>query len=642
MPNYISGEFVKKLRKRKKWQQAYMQNQTEDASNLLVTLSRVENLHQQPTQDTMHRFLDLLGMPNERYFCPYLEHRQADTDVLRARLLFYVDQSDMDAAALPQAKQILARLMDTLDKDSIINQQFLTSCQARLCAIEGDFSQAEALVHKGLALTFPEFAFPLSEDEIFIFDEVDLLYTLALIYQHQNRLEDTITLLTDLYANAAGTPQNDGGRMRKLPKVLLLLANCLMQKNDYTTAIKHCEAGHQIAIERLMGRYIPGLAHTKAVCLHHLGKKDECAAFMHYAYFAHISIGNKKEAEALVHQAQAEPGLTLHTYHTENLAISNEPIDFAATGAPFAPTGDDIGSVIRALRLHAGLPAAAIYNGLCSKGNYSLIESGKVKQADISLLRAIFHRLGRNIDLFFTAFLAKEDIDEMNLRDEIVEAVLTNKFDEVDILIKKLRTFAASKTSLGQQHLKLLDVNILRFKEGYTDVFLQTTLEGLNLTIPNFDETKIETYRLTVIETTLITALFSYYSKTGNHERGQAIAERLRLNLKQNCIDEPTLITCYVNSTTAYISSLFENTRYEEGYQAARESMALCKRYGLFYLLPMLYDHLGRALKNEGRPADSLPYTALAYYGHFLSGNLNTQKETAQWAQENLDITFVH
>ncbi|MCL2170767.1 MAG: hypothetical protein FWB71_01330, partial [Defluviitaleaceae bacterium] len=428
-------------------------------------------------------------------------------------------------------------------------------------------------------------------------------------------------------------------------KVLWLLSKCLMDNKDYENALAKCEAGLKIAIDHVVGRHVSDLVYTKALCLCHLGRRDEGEVFLYYAYFCYLLQGDKKGADKVWQHARDVLGINIQTYGAENLAHSRDVAEFEPVGIPFASAEDNIGSVIRGLRLHAGLPAKAIYSGLCSKGNYSLIESGKVKQADISLLRAIFQRLGRDINLFFTAFLSKDEIDEMNLRDEVRNLLIDWKFDEAAAPLEELRKLPSAKTRLGQQYLMLFDINMLRGREGFTQAFLDLTHEALAITIPDFDEEKIENYRLSHMEATLINVLAAYYSNTGDWPRSRDVYSRLINNLKRFCVDEPELIAIYTAALSNYISFMLRTEIVElckDVYPLADECIKLCKRYGRFHMLPKTYGNIGYALDGEGRLEECIPYFAMAYYGHVIAGDLFNRKKLVEWLKERLGHTFVH
>ena len=99
----LSGELIKEVRRRKGWQQAYLQKKAGGDSNILVTLSRVEGMNQQPNQHTTEYFLSLLDMPVEQFFAPYLSNQNPEQC---AQLLSYLDLAEEDNSALQVASSL--------------------------------------------------------------------------------------------------------------------------------------------------------------------------------------------------------------------------------------------------------------------------------------------------------------------------------------------------------------------------------------------------------------------------------------------------------------------------------------------------------------------------------------------------------
>lgn len=638
MPNYLSGELIRELRRRKGWQQAYLQELSSGSEGLVVTLSRAENLRRQPTGYTMSKFLDLLGMPTEQFFCPYLENNSAESGLMRNRLLFYLDKCEDDADAWGAADRLVTGLANTLDMDSVINRQFILSSRARLSVAAGETAAALALVKEGLSLTYPEFDESSFTDEMLIFDEVDVLHTLALVYIKQNRSKDAENLLDRVHTGFLRLTQKTAEKEKKLPKVLRELVHCLIQSAEYEKALDISERGLRIAIERSVGRYVPDFAYAKARCMFYLDMK-EYPSFLRYAYFSYALLGMKNEMTQLLRNAHDLFGVNIDTYGVENLTLDTFS-EFTTIAAEFAASGSNIGDVIRQLRTQAGLKPKDIYSGLCTRSNYSMIESGQVKQVGTLLLRAIFGRLGRDMDVFFTVFSSKDEIDDMHLRSEISGLTVEYKFDEVAKLVLELAGRKSSKQRLGQQFLKCAEAIVLRAKEGFVAPVADLFLEAIKITIPDFDEEKISTYRLTVDETACVSALGIYYKGAGDLRRSRAIYQQLLESLKSYCVDEPSLIAYYINTLLNYSNCLLVSDMHEEANRAAREAHALCIRYGRFYLLGAISGNNARALLNMGLKEESLPYFAMGYYSARLLEEKESYDDFKDEAKNTFGISF--
>lgn len=88
----------------------------------------------------------------------------------------------------------------------------------------------------------------------------------------------------------------------------------------------------------------------------------------------------------------------------------------------------NIGSSIRYLREKRGVRQSALYEGLCSQASFSRIELGE-KEMDQLLLYALLSRLGISVNKY-TLILNKKDIDLMEQRKEIEDALQSQRIEE--------------------------------------------------------------------------------------------------------------------------------------------------------------------------------------------------------------------
>ena len=632
MPNYVSGELIKEIRNRKGWQQLHLQNISPNETNLLVTLSRVENQQQQPTYETVSNFMELLEMPLDQFFCPYLENQPPETYQLRNQLLFYLERAAEDDNALGLSIELLCQLSNELDTASVVNRQFIISCQARINEASQLTENTETLCKEGIQLTYPEFNEQNFNGEILDFEEPELLHTLALVYRRTDRMDKAISLLSRIIAGITRLSQSETAKEKRLPRIQNTLVNLLIEQGEYEKALEMCRESIDVCIKRDKAFYVPKFAYSAAVCAFHLNNKSECAEFLRHSYYSYGLLGMAEQMKKVEADANALFDIDIDTHHIEHHAF-NQPLNpFAqsASNSNLLPC-DNIGGLIRQFRLQAKAKPKDIYTGICSKALYSMIESGMIQQANTPILTALFQRLGRDIDLYYNAFLSKAEFEESQLEHEIRELLSVRKHEEAEVLLNKLSQYKSSQKGLGLQRYKYSDAICQNLKEagakylqsGYSasELLMRRRLEALKITIPDYNEELIHTYRLTDMEFNIIHSLAIYNCTSGELQRGLEMFRKLRESILTHKIDvnsQGNFIPILMSNYSFYTS---EAGQYEKALVIALEGEAVCIRYGLYYLLPLYAINKSIYTYKLGREDESRLHLTMAYYGSCLTGH---------------------
>jgi transcriptional regulator with XRE-family HTH domain len=639
MANYVSGELIKGLRKRKGLQQSYLQKISQNPSNLLVTLSRIENQRQQPTYETLSGFLDLLNMPMEQFFCPHLEGNISEVGVLRDRLLYCLDSCETDEAKREEANRLIGEISVLLDMDSILNRQFILNARSRLYEIMGDYMQALTLANEGLAIVYPEFDENDFDGELLMFEEADLLLTRTRVYLKTNRRTVAMCILETMYAGIIRASQISIDNERKIPRIALTLVHCLIEDGVFDKALEVASQGLSTSIHRNMGLHVPDFAYIKALCLYRIGNKDEATLHLKYACFAAVLLGMKEKVSEILNKTRTTIGITFDTYGAENIP-SSLPVEFNVLTA-YNAAADNIGIVIRKLREQTGLKPKDIYSGLCSKGNYSMLESGQYKTVNIFLLQSIFQRLGHDVGFYFNAFLSQDDMNDMQLTVEIQKSVAVENMEEAAKLRSALEKRKYAQTNHGKQFLKMIDGILSETNEVYTTESYAMFNEAIRFTIPGFDEKKISAYRLTTNELACIVQIMLYYRQTGQYEKGISLYNQTVANLRKNCVDNRRVRDFFVLILNNFANFYMYMERYGDALPLLREAEELAIRRGQFTELPRITYTIAQCLVHTRNAEEAKTYCAMAYYGSGLAGNKYIQDKALVTAKNDLDLDFM-
>jgi len=217
-------------------------------------------------------------------------------------------------------------------------------------------------------------------------------------------------------------------------------------------------------------------------------------------------------------------------------------------------------------------------------------------------------------------------------------------------LLNKLAICKSSEKGLGLQQYKFLEAIYLNLKEagtkylqsGYnaSELLMQRRLEALKITIPDYNEEMIHTYRLTDMEFNIIHSLALYKCTSGELPQGLEMFKKLRECMTTHKVD--------INSQGNYIPILMSNYsfytseagQYEEALGIALEGEAVCIKSGLYYLLPLYAINKSIYTFKLGRKEESRLYLTMAYYGSCLTGHKAINELAIKNANENYGIEF--
>ena len=622
MSNFLFGDLEKRMRLRKKLQRIHMQQLKDEqyfsATDILNQLLRIEKHQQHPKKETIELILDILDVDVDRSFYHYLKDQTTEAYLLRDQLLYNLDYAEDSVQAKDTAIVLIKQLTEMLGS----NNQFIISSQARLEYLLGsEPNNIISLIIKGIAITYDNFDINSFDGEMLVFEEAELIHTLALTYARQDKLNEAIALLDKLQAGIEKLPEDERMKEKKLPKAMFTQSQLLYRVEDYVKALDICERGYNISLKRNQGQHVPGFVHTKALCLLQLGETSECRSLLQQAYFGYVMLHMKQKAEKVLTDANRLFGVYFNTKEVEALQYEYpapfEPIIYGGSTAC-----NSIGDLICQFRKQANLTPVEVYKGICLRAYYNKLENNEIQQPNLYVLEAIFQRLGRDINLYHTNFVSKLVFDSMQKRDEIMSRVISKDYNGATRLIAEFITDRElAEHNLNKQFILTTKASILFDKEGYSANYYELLIEAISVTIPSFNEREIDSYRLTCEEINIINQLACYYANRKDEQRrGVKIFEHLYDSINNAYIDETEKVRMYITVLHDYSKHLGLSKRYHECNDISIEGEALCRKYNRIVLLPGFAMNRAYSLFELGKKEESAPYAALAYYGMALVG----------------------
>jgi len=504
----------------------------------------------------------------------------------------------------------------------------------------GNAKEIYKLINEGMHLTYPEFDMQVFKAKLFMYEEANLLHTLARTFGGDGRLDDAIQLLDKIYEGLEKLPTDNKVKESKQPQILLTLAEMLLRKAEYAKALPLCEKGQDISVKRNQGRLTPTFMFYQATCQFYLGNQNKCPNLLKQDYFGYRIMEMKSQAAEMLATAQNLFGVKIETYGTEHLQPRTIAPQARHGGAEACKT---IGGLLKQFKEEQGIKANTIYQGICTASTYNRIEKGKIQQPDVYEMEALMQRLGRDPDKYYNIILIKDEFDDKQTRDNIMTLLVAGKTDDAEKLLNSIKNKKAFKNKpLGKQFVASVEASVYRSRNGYTSEYEKRLLSALEITLPHYEESCIFKQRLTHREINIITQLACYYAgkKDNELDRGLEMFRQLRESVNKFYVDGHEMVRTYVTVLYHYSKYLGLAKQYHKALAIIEEGEQLCLSYKRIRQLPGFAVNKACDLLELGKEEESVPYFAMAYYGSALIKRTDDQKITGKYVSERLGITF--
>ena len=223
-------------------------------------------------------------------------------------------------------------------------------------------------------------------DVTFLFEEPELQHTKARVYMRDGNMDAAIRILERMRSSYIRMPSTDKEKKRLYAPVLLSLAECLLETNDYSRTMEVCETGAAFSAQRMQGRLNPDFELIIAHALRGLGNINECRAHIQHAYFGFSLLGETVRARDVLAQANDQFNISFDTYGVDKLDFSLQlrvPYDRGEV-----VDCNSIGSMIETFRSREWLSREQLCSGICDKAFFANI-AGNTSSTQIFTLEAI-------------------------------------------------------------------------------------------------------------------------------------------------------------------------------------------------------------------------------------------------------------
>ncbi|MCL2362050.1 MAG: helix-turn-helix transcriptional regulator [Defluviitaleaceae bacterium] len=284
MPNYNTGNLIKRLRKQKGLTQEELAYPLIDRA----TLSRIESGRAMPSKKTLEALLEKLGFNPSNTADFFLDGEMTEVQKIHNELEEYLVLRKLDYAD-PMIGKIDA-LVEQLANNkrymkNELNQQFVMVVRAMNAINKGaEEEDVRTMLHDALKISIPEFDEEQFEEYHLSRQDIQIINMLAVLYSIEGEDEKSSMMHYRMKRNLEKNCIDRVEMGRNYPTVVYNLAIQLFYLERYEEAIEVCDVGSKVCRETRSFYFLPMLIILKGNCLHQIGKSGEGERLLRQAY----------------------------------------------------------------------------------------------------------------------------------------------------------------------------------------------------------------------------------------------------------------------------------------------------------------------------------------------------------------------
>ena len=193
--------------------------------------------------------------------------------------------------------------------------------------------------------------------------------------------------------------------------------------------------------------------------------------------------------------------------------------------------------LIKELRKARNLTQEQLCEGICEKGTLSRIERG-LRRPDWFTFERLMQRLGEDPIKYYTDIVNIEDKQIIDLKEKIHKCLLMKTeegFKEAETFLIQLEQRGAN--NLVRQYALYVKASLASHR-GQHNKSLSLAVRGIRVTVPHFDEDKIDTYILSMDEVRLINIIANKYAALSYEQKCLDIQLKLIASMDMGYTDD--------------------------------------------------------------------------------------------------------
>ena len=393
------------------------------------------------------------------------------------------------------------------------------------------------------------------------------------------------------------------------------------------------------AYEYLWGnRAIIGRAYLTTIVIAVMGTAISLAITLMLAYtLSRENLPGRKILNFLVLFTMLFNGGLVATYlvYTEVFHIKNTYWALLVPGLLMNRLGD----YIRQRRQELNLTQEQVCAGICEPVTLSRFENGR-QTPSRTRINAILQRLGLPDDRYY-ALVTPEELEIEALEKEIVACNALKHVNEGFDKISQLEKIVKPDDQIAQQFILRSKVLLGGLDKRYSsDERIQMLMQAVQMTIPNFQLSKIEDYLYTLDEMKLVNQIGNAYSLAGDNEKAADIFYRLLQYMRRHLQEMVTSNRMLPLVLYNFARSLDLLERYEESAKVARNGKEACIKYGHYQVLHSCLEIEAECDFFLGKKEESAERYREAFYICKVMGYEDDLQIIRNEAKKYLDIIF--
>lgn len=538
------------------------QEQLSEGICSVQSLSRIENNTAGVSPSTFQALMAHAGAPCEA-LPTFANKTDFDCFYTLKKARFY-----LAAWQLREAFEELEKIenMNWADNKFYYQEWALLHCKLQFRSYCGNHEQILQDLISALKITRPNFSITDFRSLLLSITEIELFIALAQEYLYTNHLSECMIICEQVASYLGNSAMTFLEKERLLAEHAIVYSKYCVATNNYKLALDTADSYRHQMVINATNSLLYELTFLTGLGYHFTNDAEKAFFYFKTAFYSSHAIHSIYATACMnywITNIELElPNSFFHVpeipfEHFSNKKIISTTSLHDGTYDLLSPEVITIGKLIHLLRTEQKLSQTVLCQGLCSKSKLSKIENGTL-QPDIALTEALLQRLGIS-DRVFTFWGDGIDAEFYELKFKLIHA--GRKTDkENNQLYYQLSELAKSDITFISQ--RFLYEKAIR---NSSSISVSNILsEALKITLPHFDISYINNYRLSYLELTILNNLYNTITETNSPYIAISKFQYILSYMKNNPYDIILQNNIYSITICYFIRLLFLQKCYDE------------------------------------------------------------------------------
>ncbi len=315
------------------------------------------------------------------------------------------------------------------------------------------------------------------------------------------------------------------------------------------------------------------------------------------------------------------------------------------------------GVLLKELREKQGLTMKDVSEGICSISTLSRIEKGRQNPYHLIFAR-LMTRLGHNPKKFYFSVTSKEEFEFITDMRKIDKLIFDREFVEAESLLLPIEENKRARNSTvnawadskpeetDEQSVARLELQLIWTARAIIDFNLKKNfdeveeilLKAIKLTIPFFQEDRIENYLLSTEEATIINWLGGVYYCLGNANKAIEVLYALKENIDRHNTSDFEKANVYGSLLHNLSKYLGLEKRHKEAIELSELGLLICRKTKMFRSAPYLMTNKAYSLFYLGQKELCKELLTNAYGTLCVHGEYKVAELLKTYVSQDLNI----